>query len=517
MLPLILVAVGAYLIGDSVLEDKKYAKGGKTEEKLAEYLVTLIDKDGFEDDVVVMAKSEDDALYQAEKIKGYESSENGVVMLTDFDGNKIEYKKGGKTQGYDDKEDERLAMEQCKMSKKDLDSTHARRDDARFEERGKMAKGGKVGYTNKFQEVNDGGNESYYIRKFGVVEDENDKKIDLVVVANIKDLEDWVSEDELPEDGNFLLSITLVPLAKYMSKDKLEEANDYDSSAISDNSEVNVVNYMGGLNYNPEEQQNFKTLKDALKYLHSKELNDKISNDAKMAEYILDNRYNRAGSTNLDYLNYMTGISERFAKGGKLVGKQKKLDVNKNGKLDAEDFKMLRGDKMAKGGAVKRPYKLGDMWRTDFDYEGMLKQGLKSKTSWGEAKLQKLFDSFEDVNYHTAGAPLWDAIKSLENGNNEEAEKHIEEFHKRVKSEMDGIDFDLKKGGKIMADAGETKMSYKEFEETLREYEIEGGFGKTIEKGYEMYYLPKGNPYLNTKFNHRNKKKAYQQYVKMDR
>lgn len=41
-----------------------------------------------------------------------------------------------------------------------------------------------------------------------------------------------------------------------------------------------------------------------------------------------------------------------MAKGGKLVGKQKNLDVNKNGKLDAEDFKMLRGKKMAKGGDV---------------------------------------------------------------------------------------------------------------------------------------------------------------------
>ncbi len=39
--------------------------------------------------------------------------------------------------------------------------------------------------------------------------------------------------------------------------------------------------------------------------------------------------------------------------GGKLVGKQKKLDVNKNGKLDAEDFKMLRKGKMAMGGKVK--------------------------------------------------------------------------------------------------------------------------------------------------------------------
>jgi hypothetical protein len=119
------------------------AKGGK----LAEFLVTLTDKDGFEDDVVVMAKSEDDAVYQAEKIRGYESSENGVTMLTDYDGNKIEYAKGGKTQGYDDKEDERLGMEDGKSASKDFIGSrkhrkHSRRDDAQFEERGKMAKGG---------------------------------------------------------------------------------------------------------------------------------------------------------------------------------------------------------------------------------------------------------------------------------------------------------------------------------------------------------------------------------------
>jgi hypothetical protein len=45
-------------------------------------------------------------------------------------------------------------------------------------------------------------------------------------------------------------------------------------------------------------------------------------------------------------------VKSKYAKGGKLVGKQKNLDVNKNGKLDAEDFKMLRGEKMAKGGKV---------------------------------------------------------------------------------------------------------------------------------------------------------------------
>jgi hypothetical protein len=41
------------------------------------------------------------------------------------------------------------------------------------------------------------------------------------------------------------------------------------------------------------------------------------------------------------------------AKSKTLVGKQKNLDVNKNGKLDKEDFKILRGDKMAKGGLTQ--------------------------------------------------------------------------------------------------------------------------------------------------------------------
>ena len=37
----------------------------------------------------------------------------------------------------------------------------------------------------------------------------------------------------------------------------------------------------------------------------------------------------------------------------KLTGNQSKLDANKNGKIDAEDFKILRGDKYAKGSTVK--------------------------------------------------------------------------------------------------------------------------------------------------------------------
>lgn len=52
-------------------------------------------------------------------------------------------------------------------------------------------------------------------------------------------------------------------------------------------------------------------------------------------------------------LSEILGVDNyEYKKGGKLVGNQKKLDVNKNGKLDAEDFKMLRGKKMADGGEI---------------------------------------------------------------------------------------------------------------------------------------------------------------------
>ena len=43
-----------------------------------------------------------------------------------------------------------------------------------------------------------------------------------------------------------------------------------------------------------------------------------------------------------------------YEKGGKLIGKQKNLDVNENGKLDAEDFKMLRKQRMAEGGITEK-------------------------------------------------------------------------------------------------------------------------------------------------------------------
>ena len=96
---------------------------------------------------------------------------------------------------------------------------------------------------------------------------------------------------------------------------------------------------------------------------------------------------------------------------------------------------------------VEKKYKLGDQWSKDFDYEGMVKMGTKSKVKDGLKKLEKLFDSFEDVNYHTVAKPLWDAVESLRHADKvtdkvlkKESEKiaasHLKKFNKLCKDEL---------------------------------------------------------------------------------
>lgn len=61
--------------------------------------------------------------------------------------------------------------------------------------------------------------------------------------------------------------------------------------------------------------------------------------------------------------------SSLMKKGGNLIGKQKNLDLNKNGKLDAEDFKMIRGEKKRGGGTKSEisHYKVNGHIFIDYD------------------------------------------------------------------------------------------------------------------------------------------------------
>jgi hypothetical protein len=405
MLPLILVAVGAYLIGDSVLEDKKYAKGGKT-------------------------------------------------------------------QGYDDKKDESLAMKDGKISKKDLDSTHARRDDARFEERGKMEHGGEMAkggdvedkkmiaklkkqFDKKYQgsdfdfdkddnfkvdgynvevfdwkeedEMNDyiamnskdnylvpysSDDDNYYLiivpkdkmakggkvmtdkqtiaklkkqfdKKYQGSDFDFDKDDNFKVDGYNVEVFDWKEEDEMndyiamnskdnylvpysSDDDNYYLII--VPKDKMAKGGEMDDA--YRKKLENHIYKTSLSKYVNGFKlvkegwgnygfllwvnkkmpeieiyatpfYTPENAIIFEEVvngEDVRRQVKSYKLTGDLDKDAQTYFEFLESKTKKYAKGKMEHGGNM-------AKGGKLVGKQKNLDVNKNGKLDAEDFKMLRKGK----------------------------------------------------------------------------------------------------------------------------------------------------------------------------
>lgn len=84
-------------------------------------------------------------------------------------------------------------------------------------------------------------------------------------------------------------------------------------------------------------------------------------------------------------------------------------------------------------------YKPGDMFTTDFDYEGMLKAGLKIRINTPIETMQAIYDSFEDVNYHRENSHLGDVIDAVEGGNKEAALDALKKFRKEIKETLSGI------------------------------------------------------------------------------
>lgn len=88
---------------------------------------------------------------------------------------------------------------------------------------------------------------------------------------------------------------------------------------------------------------------------------------------------------------------------------------------------------------MNEAYKLGDGWSKDFDYVGMLEMGAKANMSMGAKKLQSLFNSFEDVNYHSEASPLSMAIDEIKDGNKAEAKRLMKEFNANCKKTLENI------------------------------------------------------------------------------
>jgi len=97
-------------------------------------------------------------------------------------------------------------------------------------------------------------------------------------------------------------------------------------------------------------------------------------------------------------------------------------------------------------------YQIGSGWTNDFDYEGMLNAGLKTRAGDDIEKLKAIFEDFTDVNYHREAEHLSYAIDALEDGDAFEAEGKISDFHDAIRKTMEGFDMDIEPTlGKFMA------------------------------------------------------------------
>ena len=101
---------------------------------------------------------------------------------------------------------------------------------------------------------------------------------------------------------------------------------------------------------------------------------------------------------------------------------------------------------------ILEQYQIGSGWTNDFDYEGMLKAGLKTGVDNDIELLKKLAEDYTDVNYHREAAHLYDAIEALEEGAIKEASMFFGDFHAEIKATMETFDMDIEPTlGKFMA------------------------------------------------------------------
>ena len=114
---------------------------------------------------------------------------------------------------------------------------------------------------------------------------------------------------------------------------------------------------------------------------------------------------------------------------------------------------------------ILEQYRIGSGWTTDFDYDGMLKAGLKTGVDTDIEVLKKMSDDFEDVNYHRENSHLQNAIDALEEGAIKEASMFFGDFHAEIKQTIKDQGMDIEPTlGKFM-DAKMDMMNEDEFDE----------------------------------------------------
>ena len=107
---------------------------------------------------------------------------------------------------------------------------------------------------------------------------------------------------------------------------------------------------------------------------------------------------------------------------------------------------------------IYEQYQIGSGWTRDFDYDGMLKSGLKTGVDTDIELLKKMAEDYTDVNYHREASHLYNAIEALEENAIKEASMFFGDFHAEIEETMKSQGMDIEPTlGKFMASKMEEK------------------------------------------------------------
>jgi len=132
---------------------------------------------------------------------------------------------------------------------------------------------------------------------------------------------------------------------------------------------------------------------------------------------------------------------------------------------------------------ANKRYQLGDKFSLNFDYDGMLLYAMNTTLDTSVNDLEKLLDSFEDVNYHREAAPLYDMIEHIkyqnEYGANEVTKENIKgsllAFRKEVKDTMKSWSSQIAKENTIENSAPNILDDYNEMVKSFNKEQEEYG------------------------------------------
>jgi len=135
---------------------------------------------------------------------------------------------------------------------------------------------------------------------------------------------------------------------------------------------------------------------------------------------------------------------------------------------------------------IYEQYRIGSGWTTDFDYEGMLKAGLKTGVDTDLELLEKMVEDYTDVNYHREADHLYKAIEALKQKATKEASMFFGDFHAEIKATMADLGIGVKDDtlGQFMASKMEEEMAVFSSEEEEDKY-IEKKVKRGLEKEKE--------------------------------